>query len=389
MTLQPSNWRRYWRDHGLKLAFLCSCQTAITGPTAFSGVAQLLLHSDGGDIPAVVAMQAALPVRRSAELAAGFYRLAAETRNLAQALSQARRDAYDNGDTAWCIPVLYCRRQPFAMTAPAATTELPDRSMVYMTRGELESVILGALKKHRFVSVEGLPGIGKTQVGLEVARLARGDGLFDRVIFIKASLAYTTVEVRATISTALGQTDISDDAALAAAIEDSGERILLLLDNAEDLLMDDEMEQSLRDQVQGLFDKTSSLHIMLTTRWGIDGVEPRPRVVRVPPMSRPDVSELLRRELDSIGVLDEEWLESDDWNELIDLIDGHPRSLSLVVGHVAVWCSNRGSSRGATETPRPSTRRAGAAGQGGQVRFPAEGRSATASQPLGLHRHLV
>ncbi len=95
--------------HGLNLVFLCSCQTGVAGDMAFSGVGQHLLAREGGDLPCVVATQANLPVRGSAELAERFYRVLAETRDPAVALARARRDAFDVGDMAWSVPILLDR----------------------------------------------------------------------------------------------------------------------------------------------------------------------------------------------------------------------------------------------------------------------------------------
>ena len=68
------------RGSGIRLAFLCSCRSAVAGRRTLSGIGQLLLSPSGGDLSTVIATQANLPVHRSAELAAGFYRqLAAES----------------------------------------------------------------------------------------------------------------------------------------------------------------------------------------------------------------------------------------------------------------------------------------------------------------------
>ena len=57
------------------------------------------------------------------------------------------------------------------------------------------------------------------------------------------------------------------------------------------------------------------------------------RPCRPPPKSREETSDLLERELRSLGAFDETAVDPKVWSHLLDLVDGHPRSLWLVSRH--------------------------------------------------------
>lgn len=59
------------------------------------------------------------------------------------------------------------------------------------------------------------------------------------------------------------------------------------------------------------------------------------RQVDVPPLTRVEAGDLLARELRALGALDESWPATPAWEELLALIDGHPRALWLVSRHFA------------------------------------------------------
>jgi hypothetical protein len=95
------------KDTGVRLVFLCSCQTAqpAADPAAgmFSGVAQRMLN----EVLCVVAMQAALPILGSAELTAMFFQQLATGITPAAAVAKAR-NVYHR-EPAWSVPVIYVR----------------------------------------------------------------------------------------------------------------------------------------------------------------------------------------------------------------------------------------------------------------------------------------
>ena len=123
------------RGNKLRLAFLCSCQTAVANDKAFSGVGQQLLTLDGGDIPCVVATQANLPVRDSEKLVERFYRLLGQENGPAQALARARRDAFDRGRMAWSVPVVLVRpSSALSQIVPKVSRGLRDRRLTHKKR---------------------------------------------------------------------------------------------------------------------------------------------------------------------------------------------------------------------------------------------------------------
>lgn len=323
---------------GLELAFLCSCVTAVTGGEAFSGVGQQLLSPYGGDLPCVVATQANLPVRGSAELSELFYRLLGERGDPAAALARARREAFAGGSRAWSVPVLLARPEGRAAVprrvAPIAG--LPARRSTYLDRTNPEDEAIRALRETRLVSLVGLPGIGKTEIGRETARRAAGEGLCARVIYREAHQGMTADDLRALLGTALGRPEApAGDEELAAVFAALDQPVLLVVDNAEDLMRTDPGQAAFRALVDALLAHAEKLRILLTTRWPVESTCEPERLVEVPPLGREETADLLERELRALGTFRESWPAAAAWSELIGLLDGHPRALWLVSRHFA------------------------------------------------------
>jgi hypothetical protein len=101
----------YVANAELQLVLLCSCQTALSAPdpstSLFSGVAQRMLQA----VPCVVAMQANLPIDRSAELMGRFFTALQEGRTPTEATAYLRHLYYlhDKKDPIWSVPVIYAR----------------------------------------------------------------------------------------------------------------------------------------------------------------------------------------------------------------------------------------------------------------------------------------
>ncbi len=321
------------QGRGLRLVFLCSCQTAVAVDMAFSGVGQQLLSREGGDIPCVVATQANLPVRNSENLVGRFYRLLADTKNPAAALSRARKEAFDRGRMAWCVPVLLARPSADMDDGVRTVSQgLPSRKPTYQER-PLEAECQNAFAENRLISLVGLPGIGKTETGREVARAALDQGIFQRVIYQEVAPGYTVSQVRAMLGTAVNQTGIADDEELAAVLNARPGKLLILFDNAEDLMKTPGEETAFQQMIDTLLGHAPRLSIFLTTRWPFGGTQFREREVEVPPMPMKQADALLKEELNLAGVLKDEWPGSPEWREILEIIDGHPRTLWLIAGH--------------------------------------------------------
>ncbi len=321
---------------GLQLVFLCSCKTAVGSRVAsFSGVGQQLLAPSGGDLPCVVASQANLPVARSAELGELFYKELARCGDPGEALVSARRQAYEVGGFGWSVPILLLRPERPAAFLPAVVAGVPTRRATYLRRPEIEDKILDALAKSRLVSVVGLPGIGKTEVGAEAARRAVTAGRFDRAIYREARAGMGAEEMRRILGAAVGLTEPpQDDEELALAFASKPD-LLLVIDNAEDLMRTDERQMAFRDHLDTLLAGAPDLRILLTTRWLVGATREAEHEVDVEPLPKHEMASLLEKELRAQGRYLESWPKEPAWEELLRLLDGHPRTLWLVSRQLA------------------------------------------------------
>ncbi|WP_437928915.1 tetratricopeptide repeat protein [Sorangium sp. So ce291] len=330
------------RGVGLRFAFLCSCKSAVTGDQpgdAFGGVAQRLLADTGGDLPMVVATQANLPVRDSATLAERFYRHLGARGRPAEALALARYEAA-KGDRHWSVPILLARPRPRGSGSATDARDgapVPSRYALYQARSALEEEGLLALEEQRLVSVVGLPGIGKTELGRELARRALSERLVARVIYTEAHLGLGAAGLRLRLGAALGLKEAPvDDLAVAAALRGDGRPVLVVVDNAEDLMRDDASQAAFRAQLDVLLEHAPGARVLLTTRWRVEGTRQPERSVHVPPMAREQTERLLVAELTAHGVMQSRWPGTAEWVRLLEIIDGHPRSLRLIARQFTV-----------------------------------------------------
>jgi len=320
----------------VQLAFLCSCRTAQVTAHMLSGVAQQLLAPSGADLPAVVATQANLPVRGSALLVGQFYELLLHQRqDPAAALARARVKAYQNGTGAWSVPVFLGRPPVLAepRPAPVATAALPPRRTTFLERPQEMAEILGKLRGHRLVSIVGLPGIGKTELGLEATRRLLAEDFRRRLVFCKIERTFNPGILRGLIGARLGlEKPPETDEALAGALA-AEPATLLLLDNTEDMMADEHSQSAFREQLNAWLAGAPELVVLLTTRWPVSCTQEREIQVDIPPLSPEQTEQLLLSELREIGALREDWPQQPEWQRLLGFLDGHPRSIWLVSHH--------------------------------------------------------
>ncbi|MBK6653500.1 tetratricopeptide repeat protein [Zoogloea sp.] len=335
------------RGKGVQLAFLCSCQSGITGDASLSGVAQQLLSPAGGNLKVVIATQANLPVARSAELAAGFYHALTAQAGVSpgHALASARARAYEGTPLrdAWSIPI--CLARPWLMPKDAAAraldhatrNTLPPTRDSFQPRPEVMAQIRDALAANRLISLVGLPGIGKTELGKECARAYGAAHSDRRVIYQAINRGLAPGALRGLIATSLGHAGVPEnDAGLGRLLD--AQPTLLVLDNAEDMMASADTQTAFARQLDHWLANASALQVLLTTRWAVGETRAvRELPIDIPPMSRAETDALLKAELALGEVQTPEiraaWAADPAWQRLLDFLDGHPRSVWLVSRH--------------------------------------------------------
>lgn len=133
------------RNHlaNLRLVFLNSCMGGAVSPVdPFGGIAQTLIRRG---VPAVIAMQFAIPDKAAVELSRHFYRYLAAGQPVDAALTSARAFLFARGhEVEWGAPALHMRSpdgQLFAIATPAAPAVAPPAIPVALPAAEPEAVI--------------------------------------------------------------------------------------------------------------------------------------------------------------------------------------------------------------------------------------------------------
>jgi WD40 repeat protein len=183
------------------LIFLVACESATRDAKAespFVGLGPKLVQTG---VPAVVAMQAQVPIQLAQQLSGEFYRRLVEHGEVDQALNQARLAVFDHERIEWAIPVLFMRMkrgklfgEPEGDEEAPAPGAPPYKGLEYFDekdadkffgREALVARLAGQLRESRFLAVIlGASGSGKSSVvraGL-VPALRRGKPLFDETL---------------------------------------------------------------------------------------------------------------------------------------------------------------------------------------------------------------
>ncbi len=122
-TLESGDLGTFLKNSDVKLAFLCSCETAKTSSeNPFLGVAQNLIVAG---IPSVLAMQYKFPQTQDAiEFAEAFYRGMQRYKNIEEAMEYART-SIPSKELAWFIPVLYAQFNTSEVVFPQSQSVKP------------------------------------------------------------------------------------------------------------------------------------------------------------------------------------------------------------------------------------------------------------------------
>jgi predicted ATPase/DNA-binding winged helix-turn-helix (wHTH) protein len=194
----------------------------------------------------------------------------------------------------------YCFVAPVIRSAAVAATPaapnawkpppgLPPRLARMAGRDEAVRALAAQLAEHRFVTVLGAAGIGKTTVAVAVGHALFGD-FGGAVRFIELGSLTDPALLAATVASSLGLPMQTDDVleSLRAFLQDK--RILLVLDNCEHVV------QAAASLAEHLFLRTPHVHLLTTSREALR-VEGE-RAYRLGPLETP--TETLRMDADNV-----------------------------------------------------------------------------------------
>jgi hypothetical protein len=241
-------------------------------------------------------------------------------------------------------------QKDLAVLTTGIVNTLPRRGTFVGRRNEVESALSALTPSDRGwgVVIDGIGGIGKTALAIEVAHLCREEGRFDAYVFVtakreeltsggiqKAALSATTLdELLNEVARALGQTGIAQIADLIAkqrSLLDSlrDERGLVIFDNLETLTREEQntLMGFLRFLPQGC-------KAIVTTRQRIassSGV-----TLRLGKLDWPEAQELIRDEISKnrVALAHVSAASDDAWKQLYDHSGGSPLALMWILGLV-------------------------------------------------------
>ena len=243
------------------LIVLSACQSAKLGEDAMGSVAARLTHAG---IPSVLAMTHSVLVTTTKQLFAEFYERLGKGDTLGVALDKARRDLYSKPERGerqrgesriklklqdWFLPALYQIGQDTALlelaetstsqTAETAKHNLPDleEAGFFGRSWELWLIEKAFLNKTRRLTISGFGGQGKTSLAIEAGLWLQRTRMFEQVCFVpyEAFQGVDAVGVAvSTLGTVLEQS-FPDADAVTAYLKEQNSKLLIVLDNLEDL----------------------------------------------------------------------------------------------------------------------------------------------------------
>ncbi|MCW5806511.1 MAG: tetratricopeptide repeat protein [Deltaproteobacteria bacterium] len=358
------------RAAGTQVALLWSCHSA-RHDADLGSLAERLIDPDGGDLAAVLASHGALQAGWVPDAARRLFRALTTSADgdLEQAIAAARQ-ALTEKDPQWAMLAYYARPADghsvtYEVAARAALEALePVRRPVLESLGSPtvridgipsqphywvdRPVEIGEVKRRiastRAVTVRGLPGIGKTQVAREVAEMVAGD--FEAGAWIALDELGSVDDLRARIASwaGLAEHDVHDWRIVKAV---GTRRVLWVLDNAEDLIRSD--GTGLRSFLGGIVEKCPGVALLLTSQVPLGALAGAPEetyVVRRIEDRAACVSLFATASGSPLG----DRVNTDEVRGLVDMLDGHPRSLVLVAGQIRDGGANLAEIRHRLET---------------------------------------
>ena len=197
------------------------------------------------------------------------------------------------------------------------------RPAYFLGRGEPMRDVLARLRERRAVLIQGVSGVGKTELAKETARWLFARRRVERVAFVDLSPVHDADGARRAIATALGlpPESVPTPAALAATLP-SG--LLLILDEAEAAIL--RGGRAFRDLLEALACAPARPHILVTSQSDLGSAHFfRYDLRRLPPEAA------LALFLLEAAVTEGEWqrMEEADLRELLRYTDGLPRAVVL------------------------------------------------------------
>ncbi|MDC3379183.1 CHAT domain-containing protein, partial [Planctomycetota bacterium] len=334
----------------VEVALLWSCHGAGRRGALDPGVAEALLDPAQGNLSAVLAAHAAVDAKKAAAFGRALLRAWSDgAEELEQAVAEARL-ALEEDDLGWAVPVLYGRPAPMQSVAafdtetvdaaqelsdaPGLTLlvvpEKPARSPHFCGRTSEVARCTELLDRKQLVVLEGLPGVGKTELALAVAERWERDH-HEHVLFVSAEGTRELSNLRARLGALVG---VKEDMGAAKLAEELASlRALVILDNAEDLLPDAEHQAALRDLLAACLNRAAGMRLLVTSRRRLGLLEGVRQVVHdVAPLGKHPARQLF---VSACGArLAPSQAEIPELGDLLDRLDGHPRSLVLVASQV-------------------------------------------------------
>ncbi|HNH48671.1 MAG TPA: NB-ARC domain-containing protein, partial [Myxococcota bacterium] len=256
-----------------RIAMLWSCHAAEQDPD-FGGVVQQLLEQGG--LTAVLASHAAVLADRTPALARALLQALGGIAggDFERALTEAR-SALSQDDLQWAVPTCYAPPRAgsgifFTIPQDSIDTSIPSSRTILQAPGlaphflgrETETTTtLDLLRNHRLISLEGMPGIGKTELARQVIERASQEQGFARIAWISLS-GHQSLEALQTELALLADLDQWAPAPVYRWLKTSP--TLLVLDNAEDLIRP--KAEAFSEFVGTLLRTCPTLRLLLTTQ---------------------------------------------------------------------------------------------------------------------------
>lgn len=266
------------RGGEVDLALLWSCHGAGGFGALEAGVAEALLDPQIGNVAAVLASFTAVEAPAVAELSAELIDAwaASPDGDLEVALARAR-SRMDERSLTWARPILFLRTVAATLGAPPPTVpampgsaghglrwlpQLPARSEHYVDHQQRRAALEQDLAHHAVVVLEGLPGVGKTELALAAAHRLRAAG--QDVAFVDVTGHGDASLLQLILGQLVRKEPFERREELLAALR--GRRWTLVLDNAEDLLHSAASREDLLALIAGLCATGPGFRAVVTTR---------------------------------------------------------------------------------------------------------------------------